>query len=97
MQLAPASTGEPFVQVVPAPIVNSLALGPLNATVVRLRVPVPALDSVKVCTPLVVFTRWFPNGNGLGVGVACGNTPVPVRVTICVVGFASSVNVTVAV
>jgi hypothetical protein len=54
------------------------------------------LVSVNVCVALARFSRWFPNANGLGVGVACGNTPVPVTFTTCVVGLASSVNVIVA-
>ena len=96
MQFAPASTVDPFVQVVPAAMAKSPALVPPKATVVRSNVPVPPLVSVKVCAALAVFNRWFPKGTGLGVGVACGNTPVPVRFTICVVGLASSVKVTVA-
>ena len=96
-QFPPAATVDPFVHVVPVPtIANWFAFVPPNATVVRCSVSVPPLFNVSVCVPLVVFCRWFPNANGLGVGVACGNTPVPVTFTTCVVGLASSVNVIVA-
>ena len=95
-QLLPAFTVEPFVQVVPEAMANTLGLVPPKATVVMCSISVPPLVSVTVCGALVVPFVWLPKGTAAGAGLACGNTPVPVRFTTCVVGLASSVNVTVA-
>jgi hypothetical protein len=96
-QLAPANTVAPFVHVVPVPIANAPGFVPPSATVASVNGPFPPFVNVTVCGALVVPLLWFPNGTVAGAGLACGNTPVPVNVTACVVGLASSVNVTVAV
>src|SRR5579863_1299629 len=96
MQVNPAATVDPLVQVVPPAIANWLALAPPSATVVRCNVSVPPLVNVRTCVPLVVFSRWFPKATGLGVGVACGNTPVPVSGNVCGLPVALSATDTVA-
>src|SRR5579863_8982197 len=96
MQVNPAATVDPFVQVVPAAIANWLALAPPSATVVKCSVSVPPLVNVSTCVALVVFSRWFPKATGLGVGVACGNVPVPVSGNVCGLPVALSATDTVA-
>ncbi len=57
----------------------------------------PLFASVMFCAALVVLVGWLVNVRLPGVGVAVGGvSPVPVKVTTCVVGVASSVNVSVA-
>jgi hypothetical protein len=64
---------------------------------VTLRGAPPLFASVIFCAALVVVVAWLENVRLVGVGVAVGGvTPVPERLTTCVVGEASSVNVTVA-
>src|SRR2546422_3549826 len=57
-QLAPATTVAPFVQVVPAAMAKSPGFEPARAMLVMLRVGVPLLVRVTVCTGLVVLRRW---------------------------------------
>src|SRR2546426_1815536 len=56
-QLAPATTVAPFVQVVPAAMAKSPGFKPARTMLVMLRVAVPLLVRVTVCTGLVVLRR----------------------------------------
>src|SRR2546428_840063 len=56
-QLAPTTTVAPFVQVVPAAMAKSPGFKPARTMLVMLRVAVPLLVRVTVCTGLVVLRR----------------------------------------
>jgi len=77
---------------------KSAAFAPVIATALAARcsVSVPPLVNVIVSAALVWFRTWLPKASGFGDSAACGKTPVPVRLTTCVVGLASSANVIVA-
>src|SRR5947209_3517400 len=96
-QLAPATTVAPFVQVVPAAMAKSPGFEPARAMLVMLRVAVPLLVRVTVCTGLVVLRRWSPKARLVGAKVTAGAMPVPASDTDCGLLAASSVMVTVAV
>src|SRR5437870_2028502 len=96
-KLAPATTVAPFVQVVPAAMAKSPGFKPARAMLVMLRVAVPLLVRVTVCTGLVVLRRWSPKARLVGAKVTAGTIPVPARDTDCGLPGASSVMVTVAV
>src|SRR5437870_2723503 len=96
-QLAPATTVAPFVQVVPAAMAKSPGFKPARAMLVMLRVAVPLLVRVTVCTGLVVLRRWSPKARLVGAKVTAGAMPVPASDTDCGLPGASSVMVTVAV
>src|SRR5437899_8614989 len=96
-QLAPATTVAPFVQVVPAAMAKSPGFKPARTMLVMLRVAVPLLVRVTVCTGLVVLRRWFPKARLVGAKVTAGTIPVPASDTDRGLPAASSVMVTVAV
>src|SRR2546422_900668 len=96
-QLAPATTVAPFVQVVPAAMAKSPGFKPARAMLVMLRVAVPLLVRVTVCTGLVVLRRWSPKARLVGAKVTAGAMPIPASDTDCGLPRASSVMVTVAV
>src|SRR3989442_11920947 len=95
-QLAPATTVAPFVQVVPAAMAKSPGFEPARAMLVMLRVAVPLLVRVTVCTGLVVVRRWSPKARLVGAKVTAGAMPIPASDTDCGLPGASSVMVTVA-
>src|SRR5207245_1969070 len=90
-QLAPATTVAPFVQVVPAAMAKSPGFKPARAMLVMLRVAVPLLVRVTVCTGLVVLRRWSPKARLVGAKVTAGAMPVPASDTDCGLPAASSV------
>src|SRR3989441_17214 len=94
-QLAPATTVAPFVQVVPAAMAKSPGFKPARTMLVMLRVAVPLLVRVTVCTGLVVLRRWSPKARLVGAKVTAGTIPVPASDTDCGLPGASSVMVTV--
>src|SRR5437899_429340 len=96
-QLALATTVAPFVQVVPAAMAKSPGFEPTRAMLVMLRVAVPLLVRVTVCTGLVVLRRWSPKARLVGAKVTAGAMPIPASDTDCGLLAASSVMVTVAV
>src|SRR2546428_1840458 len=96
-QLAPATTVAPFVQVVPAAMAKSPGFKPARTMLVMLRVAVPLLVRVTVCTGLVVLRRWSPKARLVGAMVTAGAMPIPASDTDCGLPGASSVMVTVAV
>src|SRR2546425_3832128 len=96
-QLAPATTVAPFVQVVPAAMAKSPGFEPARAMLVMLRVAVPLLVRVTVCTGMVLQRRWARDSRLVGGTVAVGVMPVPASDTDCGLPGASSVMVTVAV
>src|SRR2546422_37548 len=71
-QLAPATTVATFVQVVPAARAKSPGFKPARAMLVMLRVAVPLLVRVTVCTGLVVLRRWSPKARLVGAKVTAG-------------------------
>lgn len=76
---------------------KSAAFVPARVMLVTLSGAPPVLESVMVCAALVVVVAWLANVRLGTEGVAVGGvTPVPERVTTCVMGDASSVNVSVA-
>src|SRR5437870_2969682 len=84
-------------QVVPAAMAKSPGFKPARTMLVMLRVAVPLLVRVTVCTGLVVLRRWSPKARLVGAKVTAGTIPVPARDTDCGLPGASSVMVTVAV
>src|SRR5207253_2085625 len=96
-QLAPATTVAPFVQVVPAAMAKSPGFKPARAMLVMLRVAVPLLVRVTVCTGLVVLRRWSPKARLVGAKVTAGTIPVPASDTDRGLPGASSAMVTIAV
>src|SRR2546425_709027 len=96
-QLAPATTVAPFVQVVPAAMAKSPGFEPARAMLVMLRVAVPLLVRVTVCTGLVVLRRSGQNTSLVGALVTAGSILLPARNTDCGLPGASSVMVSVAV
>src|SRR2546422_400958 len=96
-QLAPATTVAAFVQVVPAAMAKSPGFKPARTMLVMLRVAVPLLVRVTVCTGLVVLRRWSPKARLVGAKVTAGTIPVPASDTDRGLPGASSVMVTVAV
>src|SRR2546426_317426 len=92
-QLAPATTVAPFVQVVPAAMAKSPGFEPARTMLVMLRVAVPLLVRVTVCTGLVVLRRWSPKARLVGAKVTAGTIPVPASDTDCGLPGASSVMV----
>ncbi len=94
-----AATGVPTAQVV-ALLLGSLkspAFVPPTVMLVKLRAAPPLLVTVTLMAVLATPTRWLPNDRAFVESVAVGGvTPVPARLTVWVVGLASSVNVSVA-
>src|SRR2546428_8880251 len=76
---------------------NSPGFKPARAMLVMLRVAVPLLVRVTVCTGLVVLRRWSPKARLVGAKVTAGAMPIPASDTDCGLPGASSVMVTVAV
>src|SRR5947209_7162667 len=83
--------------VVPAAMAKSTGFEPARAMLVMLRVAVPLLVRVTVCTGLVVLRRWYPKARWVGAKVTAGTIPVPASDTDRGLPGASSVMVTVAV
>src|SRR5207245_2052637 len=96
-QLAPATTVAPFVQVVPAAMAKSPGFEPARAMLVMLRVAVPLLVRVTVCTGLVVLRRWSPKARLVGAKVTAGTMFPSATLFRSGLPGASSVMVTVAV
>src|SRR5207245_304365 len=96
VELAPATTVAPFVLVVPAAAAKSPGFEPARAMLVMLRLAVPLLVRVTVCTGLVVVRRWCPKARLVGAKVTAGTIPVPASDTNCGLPGASSVTATVA-
>src|SRR5438132_1066095 len=96
-QLAPATTVAPFVQVVPAAMAKSPGGKAHGSTPVTLRVGMPLLVRVTVCTGLVVLRRLVPMFRLVGPKVTSGPFPYPTLFRSCGLPGASSVMVTVAV
>src|SRR2546428_5724970 len=86
-----------FVHVVPAAMAKSPGFKPARTMLVMLRVAVPLLVRVTVCTGLVVLRRWSPKARLVGVKAADGVMPLPVSGAEWGLPGASSVMVTVAV
>src|SRR3989441_1264401 len=102
MLLPPRSTLFPYTtlfrsQVVPAAMAKSPGFKPARTMLVMLRVAVPLLVRVRVCTGLVVLRRWSTKGRLVGGKVTAGAMPIPASDTDCGLPGASSVMVTVAV
>src|SRR3989442_452938 len=98
-QLADAATGPPARGhgATPEPATaKSPGFKPARAMLVMLRVAVPLLVRVTVCTGLVVLRRWAPKARLVGAKVTAGTIPVPASDTNCGLPGASSVMVTVA-
>src|SRR5256712_478744 len=76
-QLAPATTVAPFVQVVPAAMAKSPGFKPARTMLVMLRVAVPLLVRVTVCTGLVVMSRCVPKSRFVCALVTDRTIPVP--------------------
>jgi len=66
---------------------------PVNAMLVIVSGPVLVLLSVTGCAVLVVPTAWLPKLKLAGEAVAVGETPVPVKETVCGLPAALSVMV----
>src|SRR3989442_1299544 len=99
-QLADAATGPPARGhgATPEPATaKSPGFEPARAMLVMLRVAVPLLVRVTVCTGLVVLRRRSPKARLVGAKVTAGTMPVPASDTDCGLLAASSVMVTVAV
>src|SRR5207302_790932 len=99
-QLADAATGPPARGhgATPEPATaKSPGFEPARAMLVMLRVAVPLLVRVTVCTGLVVLRRWSPKARLVGAKVTAGTIPVPASDTNCGLPGASPVMVTVAV
>src|SRR2546422_30342 len=75
---------------------KSPGLKRVRAMLVMLRVAVPLLVRVTVCTGLVVLRRWSPKARLVGAKVTAGTIPVPASDTDRGLPGASSVMVTVA-
>jgi hypothetical protein len=88
VQVAAAATAFEVEQVVPA---VAMAKGPVAAIELRVRLALPVLVSVTVCDKLVV-----PTGSDGKVGDAekltVGPVPVPLKLTVCGLPLALSVN-----
>src|SRR2546426_38550 len=98
-QLADAATGPPARGhgATPEPATaKSPGFEPARAMLVMLRVAVPLLVRVTVCTGLVVLRRWSPKARLVGAKVTAGAMPIPASDTDCGLPAASSVMVTVA-
>src|SRR5437879_3696571 len=96
-QLAPATTVAAFVQVVSAAMAKSPGVKPARTMLVMLRVAVPLLVRVTVCTGLVVLRRWSPKARLVGAKVTAGTIPVPASDTDCSLPARRSADLTVAV
>src|SRR3989454_707758 len=96
-QLAPATTVAPFVQVVPAAMAKSPGFKPARAMLVMLRVAVPLLVRVTVCTGLVVLRRWSPKARLVGAKVRSEALTTEPRAPGSLVRGPPPVMVTVAV
>src|SRR2546425_556037 len=96
-QLAPATTVALFVLMIRRPPRSTLFPYTTLFRSVMLRVAVPLLVRVTVCTGLVVLRRWSPKARLVGAKVTAGTIPVPASDTNCGLPGASSVMVTVAV
>src|SRR5437879_13237832 len=96
-QLAPATTVAPFVQVVPAAMAKSPGFEPARAMLVMLRVAVPLLVRVTVCTGLVVLRRWAPKDRKRRPQNSTEGSTISASDSDCKLLAASSVMVTVAV
>src|SRR5437899_2667649 len=96
-QLAPATTVLTLVTVFAVAMGKEFGFVPVRAMLVMLRVAVPLLVRVTVCTGLVVLRRWSPKARLVGAMVTAGAMPIPASDTDCGLPGASSVMVTVAV
>src|SRR2546426_384434 len=96
-QLAPATTVAAFVQVVPAAMAKSPGFKPARTMLVMLRVAVPLLVRVTVCTGLVVLRRWLPKARLVGAKVTAFSNPAPATETYSVSLRAALPMFTVAV
>ncbi len=95
VQLAPAATEPPQVSV----SAKSLALVPVKARLVILKVALPVLVRMMVCAELVTSSGWLPKARLVDerlITVAL-LVPVPVRLTVWGLPMALSVMVTDAV
>src|SRR5437899_715800 len=82
-QMASATTVWSFVQVAQAAMAKSPGFKPARAMLVMLRVAVPLLVRVTVCTGLVVLRRWSPKARLVGAKVTAGTMPVHASDTDC--------------
>jgi hypothetical protein len=89
VQVAAAPTGFEVEQVVPE---AAMAKGPVTAIAVKVRLPFPVLVRVTVWELLVVPTNWGEKVNGADK-LTTGAVPVPLKLTICGLLLALSVNV----
>src|SRR2546427_502589 len=96
-QLAPATTVAPFVQVVPAAMAKSPGFEPARTMLVMLRVAVPLLVRVTVCTGLVVLRRWSPKARLVGAEQTAELMSQSASDSHLLLDETSSVMVTVAV
>src|SRR2546422_723996 len=71
-QLAPATFVAKFVQVVAVEMGMAFRCELLRSMLVMLRVAVPLLVRVTVCTGLVVLRRWSPKARLVGAKVTAG-------------------------
>ena len=100
VQLLPAATELPHVLV----WAKSLALLPVRARLVILKVALPVLLRVAICAVLVAPTDWLPKARLVGerpstgaVPVVAVSLPVPERLTLCGLPQALPVMLTEAV
>src|SRR2546428_2496588 len=96
-QLAPATTVAPFVQVLPAAMAKSPGFKPARTMLVMLRVAVPLLVRVTVCTGRLEVHTSVPKARLERVCRTARENPEPASDTDCGLPEASSVLVTVAV
>src|SRR5207245_2198034 len=100
VQLAAAATGpaaRKSVATAEPATAKSRGFEPARAMLGKVRVAVPLLVRVTVCTGLVVLRRWSPKARLVGAKVTAGAMPIPASDTDCGLLAASSVMVTVAV
>jgi hypothetical protein len=90
--LAPAATLDPQ----PLVCAKSPGLAPVSAMLEMLKAAVPVFVSVTVWAALVEPTAWPAKARLLGDTLAMGAVPVPLRLTVCGLPLALSVNVTAA-
>ncbi len=81
LQLLPAATGVVVLQVVPVPVLNSLAFVPVTEKLVILKEALPVSLMLKVSGEEDVPIVTPPKGQLVGLAPMTAPVPVPVRVT----------------
>lgn len=83
LQVPPAATGTPTLQVVPVVKLNSLEFVPVGARLVIVKDELPVLVSVTICGELCTPIDWAPKLRLVGLSITTEPTPVPVKVAVC--------------